>query len=145
MITGTADTVNSDIIARLEREKELVGRLTGLLQEELKLITNQDVEALEDSLPAKQKILMDIAENRQGLGMIGKDPLPRLEVRVLQNDLMRLWKKASGLNELSKSMVNGRLAEIERQLVPFFAGTRENYDNRGKKAKSRSRILNTGV
>lgn len=147
MMTGTVDAVNADVVQRLEREKELVGRLTELLQEELDLITNQNVDALEESLPAKQQILMDIADNRQGLGMIGKNPPPQFEVQVrgLQEDLVRLWKKASGLNELSKTMVNDRLDEIERQLTPFFTGTKENYDHRGRKAKARPRILNTGV
>lgn len=147
MISESGNAPYTEIVQRLEREKELVVRLTELLQEELTLITNQDAEALENSLPEKMQVLYNIKENRQGSGMTVEDPLPQAAARIrgLQQELILLWKKASGLNELSKSMVTDRLAEIDRQLEPFFAGTKSGYNRDGKRSKGFPRTVNTGV
>ena len=56
----------ADLIQRLQQEKELVERLNAHLQRELDLITEGNVQTLEESMPAKQKLLMGIADNRQG-------------------------------------------------------------------------------
>jgi hypothetical protein len=147
MVSESGNAAYTDIVKRLEKEKELVGRLTELLREELAFITNQDAEALENSMPEKMQVLRNIKENRQGVEMIAEEPLPQsaAQIRGLQQDLIMLWKKASGLNELSKSMVTGRLAEIEQQLEPFFAGTKSGYNRDGKRSKGFSRTVNTGV
>lgn len=143
----TGDGTYTDLITRLEREKQLVGRLTELLREEVGFITNQNVEALEESMPEKQQILYDIAENRKGNDLLEKGPLPHTAARIrnLQQDLIILWKKASGLNDLSKTMVTGRLEEIDRQLEPFFTGEKSGYNRNGKKTKSLTRSVNTGA
>lgn len=147
MISESGSAAYTNIVKKLEKEKELVGRLTELLQQELTFITNQDAEALENSMPEKMQVLDNIKENRQGVGMIAEDPLPQsaAQIRGLQQELIVLWKKASGLNELSKSMVTSRLDEIERQLEPFFAGTKSGYNRDGKRSKVFSRTVNTGV
>lgn len=147
MISESGNATCTDIVKRLEREKELVENLTDLLREELKFITNQDAEALEDSMPEKMRILHSIKENRQGIEVKREDPLTKsgAQIRTLKQDLTILWKKASNLNDLSKSMVTDRLAEIDRQLQPFFAGTKSGYDRDGKRSKGSSRTVNTGV
>lgn len=147
MASESGNAAYTNVVKRLEKEKELVVRLTELLQEELEFIVNQDAEALEGSMPEKMQVLRNIKENRQGVETIEEEPLPQsaAQIRGLQQDLIVLWKKASGLNELSKSMVTGRLAEIERQLEPFFAGTKSGYNRDGKRSKGYSRTVNTGV
>jgi hypothetical protein len=137
----------ADMIERLEKEKELVERLTVLLLDEVRFITDQDVSALEDSMPEKQKILHAIASNRDGREMITRGPIPphASRVRDLQQDLLQLWTRASGLNDLSKTMVTSRLSEIERELEPFIAGGKNTYNREGKKSGSIPRRVNTGV
>ncbi|HQI00314.1 MAG TPA: flagellar export chaperone FlgN [Deltaproteobacteria bacterium] len=147
MISESGNGVYTDIVQRLKKEKELVGRLTELLQEEITFISNLDAEALENSLPEKMQVLYAIKENRQGSEMTEEDPVKQFaaQIRGLQQELIVLWKKASGLNELSKSMVTGRLTEIERQLEPFFTGTKSGYNRDGKRSRGFSRTVNTGV
>jgi hypothetical protein len=147
MVNESGNAAYTNVVQRLEKEKELVGRLTELLRKELEIITNQDAEALEDSMPEKIQLLRTIKENRQGVDSIERESLFPYETRIqgLKQDLVVLWKKASGLNELSKSMVTGRLAEIERQLEPFFAGTKGGYTRDGKRSKGLYRTVNTGV
>lgn len=144
---GTGNALYDDMIERLQKEKELVVRLTELLREEVGFITEQNAAALEDSMPEKQQILHAIASNRQGREMISRVPLtpPASQVRDLQQDLIKLWRKASGLNDLSKTMVTGRLSEIERELEPFIAGVKNSYNREGKKSGNTSRRVNTGV
>jgi hypothetical protein len=136
-----------DMIKRLETEKELVTRLTELLREEVAFITDQNVAALEDSMPEKQQVLHAIAHNRQGREMITRGPLPpnASRMRDLQQDLIMLWKRASGLNDLSKTMVTSRLSEIDQELEPFIAGVKDSYNRQGKKSGNISRRVNTGV
>ena len=137
----------SDIIKRLEKEKELVVQLAGHLEKELTYITNDDAEALEDSMPDKYKLLKTIALNREGFESITREQEAECagKIQGLQKDLAGLWKKASNLNELSKSMVGSRLTELERQLEPFFAGTRVGYTRSGKKSRAFSQIVKTGA
>ncbi len=146
-MTESGETAYRELIARLEKEKLLVGRLNELLREELECITSQNVEALEESMPEKQRILQDIMENRKGEKLIDRDPLPHSasHIRSLQQDLIKLWKAASGLNELSKTMVTDRLAEIDHQLEPFFTREKAGYNKKGKKNKGLSRSVNTGA
>ncbi len=143
----SGETAYTELITRLEKEKLLVGRLTELLREELECITRQDVEALEESMPEKQKILSDIMDNRKGRELIQREPLRQSasQIRTLQQDLIKLWKTASGLNDLSKTMVTDRLAEIDRQLEPFFIGGKAGYNRNGKKTKGLPRSVNTGA
>lgn len=147
MANGADDPKYSDMIERLEKEKVLVERLTVLLLDEVRFITDQNVAALEDSMPEKQRILVAIASNRQGREMISRGPLPphASKVRDLQQDLLQLWTKASGLNDLSKTMVTSRLSEIDRELEPFVAGVKNSYNREGKKSGNTSRRVNTGV
>jgi hypothetical protein len=143
----SGDEMYTEMIQRLEKEKELVARLTELLREEVGFITNQNIEALEDSMPEKQQILQAITLNRQGRDMIARGPFPPAasQVRDLQHDLIMLWKRASGLNDLSKTMVTSRLSEIGRELEPFIAGAKTGYNREGKKSGNTTRRVNTGV
>jgi len=147
MMTESDSTAYTWMIGRIEREKELVERLTELLQEELEFIANQDVESLEESMPEKYRILHDIQENRREMGALEGEPNPRCaeRIRLLQQELVMLWKRASGLNELSKSLVTGRLEEIGNQLEIFFSGEKNGYNRQGKKSGGFPRAINTGA
>ena len=131
----------------LEKEKRLVQALIRHLEGELNHTVSGDVAALEESMPEKQKIIGSIAKNRAN--MQGEDEQPDSElasrIRRLQQDLVGLWKKARGLNDLSHGLVSKRLVEIERQLDIFFTGTELGYDRTGNKAKKRSHTFNLGV
>lgn len=146
-MTESDSTAYTRMIGRIEREKELVERLTELLREELEFIADQDVESLEESMPEKYRVLQDIAENRQEMGTLDCNPQPQCadRIRLLQQELVMLWKKASGLNELSKSLVTGRLDEIENQLDIFFSGEKSGYNRQGKKSGGFPRAINTGA
>ncbi len=146
-MTESDGTAYTRMIGRIEREKELVERLTELLREELEFIADQDVESLEESMPEKYRVLKDITENRQEMGTLDGDPQPQCadRIRLLQQELVMLWKKASGLNELSKSLVTGRLEEIENQLEIFFSGEKSGYNRQGKKSGGFPRAINTGA
>lgn len=137
----------ADIIRRLEKEKELVENLNVLLQTELDLISAGDVQKLEESMPAKQKILKGIADNRKDNDTPLGDPLPEQAqaMRTLQQELIGLWKKASGLNEISKNLVNQRLFEINEQLEIFFDGLKEGYSRDGKRSSGSLHTIKTGV
>lgn len=142
MMTG------SDVIERLEKEKTMIIKLNGHLKQELLHITNDDVEALEASMPAKYKLLKEIAKNREGLELFSEEQENEYaeEIQAVRKDLTILWKKASSLNELSKSMVGNRLTDIERQLEPFFkGGRRTGYTREGRKSMEFSRLVKTGA
>ncbi len=138
---------NSEIISRLEKEKDLIVQLAGHLEKELTYITNDDVDSLEDSMPDKYKLLKTIAKNREGFESITAEQESECAEKIqgLKRDLKGLWEKASSLNALSKSMVGARLTEIDHQLEPFFAGTKVGYTRTGKKSREFSRILKTGA
>lgn len=122
-------------------------RLIAHLHRELDLITEGNVQTLEESMPAKQKLLMGIADNRQGDEQLQGDPRPEQAqvIRTLQQDLVGLWKKASGLNEISKKLVNQRLFEINDQLEIFFAGLKDGYTRDGKKSAVSLHTIKTGA
>ena len=143
----TKKMTSSEMIKRLEREKNLIVQLTGHLEKELAYITNDDVEALEDSMPDKYRMLKTIALNRDGFESITKEQEAECagEIQRLKHDLNRLWKKASSLNDLAKSMVGNRLTDIEGQLEPFFAGAKVGYTRSGRKSREFSRIVKTGA
>ena len=147
MMTESDSTAYTRMIDRIEREKELVERLTELLQEELEFIANQDIESLEESMPEKYRLLQDIQENRRDMDTLEGEPHPRCaeRIRLLQQELVMLWKRTSGLNELSKSLVTGRLEEIGNQLEIFFSGEKSGYNRQGKKAGGFPRAINTGA
>jgi hypothetical protein len=137
----------ADVIQRLQQEKELVERLNTHLQSELDLITEGNVQTLEESMPAKQKLLKGIADNRQGDEEPQGEPWPEQAqiIRTLQQDLVGLWKKASGLNDISKNLVNQRLFEINDQLEIFFAGLKDGYTRDGKKSAVSLHTIKTGA
>jgi FlgN protein len=136
----------AEVIERLEREKVLIGELNAHLEQELECISRGDVQALEETMPNKQKIIKSIAENRNE-EMPQADPGPEevKRVRSLQQDLMKLWRKATGLNNLSRSLVTQRLSEIEDQIEIFFAGLRSGYTRNGKKTSMGLHTIKTGV
>jgi hypothetical protein len=136
-----------DLIQRLQQEKELVERLNAHLQRELDLITEGNVQTLEESMPAKQKLLKGIADNRQDGEEPQGEPLPEQaqRIRALRQELAGLWKKASGLNEISKNLVNQRLFEINDQLEIFFAGLKDGYSKDGRKSTLSLHTIKTGA
>lgn len=136
-----------DVIERLEREKDLMGELNAHLQKELELIASDDVQALEDSMPGKQKIIRSIAEIRRETEMPSSEPAPEeaRRMRILQQDLVRLWKKAAGLNDISKKMVTQRLSEIDNTVQSFFSGLKEGYTREGRKSAISLHTIKTGA
>jgi len=138
----------AQMISRLEREKELVEDLSRRLEQEVAFIVGGDVQALEETLPHKQKIIKNIAQNRgekDDLPRSNPDPADENRIRLLQQDLSVLWKKATGLNELSKSLVNQRLTDINAQLEVFFTGMKKGYSRDGKKSSLDTHTIKTGV
>jgi Mg2+ and Co2+ transporter CorA len=137
----------ADVIERLEREKVLVRKLNAHLQRELDFIASDDVQALEDSMPAKQKIIRTVQEIRQDSQMPSGDPNTddAERMRSLQQDLVRLWKKATGLNEISKRMVSQRLSEIDDTVQAFFIGLKESYTREGRKSTIPIHTIRTGA
>jgi hypothetical protein len=146
-MTGGSFMTHTDFIQRLQQEKELVERLNAHLQRELDLITEGNVQILEESMSSKQKLLKGIADNRQGDEEPMEEPWPEQEqrIRILKQDLTILWKKASGLNEISKKLVTQRLFEINDQLEIFFAGLRDGYSRDGKKSAVSLHTIKTGA
>jgi hypothetical protein len=136
----------AEVIERLEREKVLIGELNAHLEQELECISRGDVQALEETMPHKQKIIKSIAENRNDeIPQADPEPEDVKRMRSLQQDLMKLWRKATGLNNLSRSLVTQRLSEIEDQIEIFFAGLRNGYTRDGKKTSMGLHTIKTGV
>jgi len=136
----------AEVIERLEREKVLIGELNAHLEQELECISRGDVQALEETMPHKQKIIKSIAENRNDeIPQADPEPEDVKRVRSLQQDLMKLWRKATGLNNLSRSLVSQRLSEIEDQIEIFFAELRSGYTRDGKKTSMGLHTIKTGV
>ena len=136
----------AEVIDRLEREKVLIGELNAHLEQELECISRGDVQALEETMPHKQKIIKSIAENRNDeIPQADPEPEDVKRMRSLQQDLMKLWRKATGLNNLSRSLVTQRLSEIEDQIEIFFAGLRNGYTRDGKKTSMGLHTIKTGV
>lgn len=138
----------AEMISKLEREKELIEDLNKRLEQEVAFIVGGDVQSLEETMPHKQKLIKNIAENRAE-----KEDLPRNDpepedadrIRLLQQDLSGLWKKTTGLNELSKSLVQQRLTDIDAQLEVFFTGMKKGYSRDGKKSSFDTHTIKTGV
>jgi hypothetical protein len=137
----------AEVIDRLEREKVLIGELNAHLEQELECISRGDVQALEETMPHKQKIIKSIAENRNDDEMPQADPEPEdvKRMRSLQQDLIKLWRKAAGLNDLSKSLVTQRLSDIEGQIEIFFNSLKSGYTRNGKKTSMGLHTIKTGV
>ena len=136
----------TEVIESLEREKVLIGELNAHLEQELECISHGDVQVLEETMPHKQKIIKSIAENRNDeIPQADPEPEEVKRVRSLQQDLMKLWRKATGLNNLSRSLVTQRLSEIEDQIEIFFAGLRNGYTRDGKKTSMGLHTIKTGV
>jgi hypothetical protein len=123
----------AEVIERLEREKVLIGELNAHLEQELECISRGDVQVLEETMPHKQKIIKSIAENRNDeIPQADPEPEEVKRVRSLQQDLIKLWRKATGLNNLSRSLVTQRLSEI-------------GYTRDGKKTSMGLHTIKTGV
>lgn len=137
----------TDVIERLEREKHLMGELNAHLEKELELIASDDVQALEDSMSEKQKIIRNIAEIRQENRTPSTEPTREeaRRMRILQQDLVRLWKKAVGVNDISKKMVARRLSEIDGAIQSFFSGLKEGYTREGRKSAISLHTIRTGA
>lgn len=137
----------ADLIQRLQKEKELVEKLNTHLKKELDLISEGDVQAIEESMPLKQKLMKNIAHNRKDNETPQGEPLPDQAhmIRTLQQELIRLWKKATGMNETSKNLVNQRLFEINDQLEVFFAGLKDGYSRDGRKSGVSAHTIKTGA
>jgi len=135
------------LIEMMQREKDLVEKLNKHLQKELDLISEGDIQTLEESMPHKQKLLKGIIENREGSDTPQGEPMPEYAemMRSLQQDLVVLWKMASGLNDLSKQFVVQRLNEIDDQLEIFFAGLKDGYSKDGKKSSISLHTIKTGA
>ncbi len=147
MIPETEKMTSADMVERLTRERDLIIELNTYLEKELVYITNEDMEALEDSMPDKYRVLQNIASNREGFESNGRGSWAELadQIRGLKQELVGLWRKASGLNDLSKSMVSSRLKDIGRQMEIFFTGDGGGYTRNGTKSRTYSRIVKTGV
>ena len=138
----------SEMVERYANEKDLVTELVAQLRTEVEYVIAGDVDALEASLPAKQKLIRAIADNRQGLKLIQAEPTQAEAgtLRKLQQELIVLWKQANNLNDKSKEMIARRLDEISLQLQPFLGLTRETgYDRSGKTAHSYGGLVKGGV
>ena len=100
------DMTHTDFIQRLQLEKELVERLNAHLQRELDLITEGNVQTLEESMPSKQKLLKGIADNRQGQ----EEPKESLGLSRHKEcgHLKRIWsgsgKRQAGLTRFPRSL-----------------------------------------
>lgn len=132
---------------RFSEEKALVLRLISLLDEELESVSKGDASKLEESMPQKQKLINKIIANRDYMVLPDKEPSRRdaLKIRTLQQELIGLWRKATGLNELSKGLVKKRLSEIDEQLKPFFTRPTTGYDKSGKRSTGSPNIIKGGV
>jgi len=134
-------------IAMMQREKELVEKLNTHLQNELDLISEGNVQSLEDSMPSKQKLLKSIIKNREDSDMPQEEPMPEHAdmMKSLEQDLVVLWKKASALNDISKKFVSQRLNEIDNQLKIFFTGLKGGYSKDGRKASVSLHTIKIGA
>ena len=135
-------------IERLEKEKELLEKLVIQLETEVTFISEGDVQALEESMPLKQRLIKSITELREGAEApcSGSVPEHTKRMRGLQQELMVLWKKAAGLNDLSKRFVSQRLSEIEAQIDIFFTGLKKNgYTRDGRKSAIPSHTIKEGA
>ncbi len=135
------------ITKRLSEEKGLVLRLISLLEEELEFVSNGEASKLEESMPQKQKLINKIIANRDCIVLPDKGPSREdaFKIRTLQQELIGLWKRATGLNELSKGLVRRRLSEIDEQLKPFFTRPTTGYDKSGKRSNGSPNIIKGGV
>jgi hypothetical protein len=137
----------AEMITRLEREKELIEDLNKRLEQELDLISRDDIQTLEETMPLKEKIIKNIALNRGGgeKPQLAPDPEHATRIRSLQNDLSGLWKRLTGLNDLSKSLITRRLSDIDAQLEVFFTGMKKGYTREGKKSMVNPHTIKTGA
>jgi hypothetical protein len=137
-----------EMIERLEQEKGLLENLKIQLEMELALISQGNVQALEESMMYKQKLIKDIANLREEIKEPQSKPIPEQakKMRALQHELKVLWKKVTGLNDLSKNFVMERLSEIETKIEIFFSGLKKNsYTRDGKKSAIVSHTIKTGA
>ena len=121
--------------------------LISLLEEELESVSNGDASRIEESMPQKQKLINKIIASRDCIILPDKGPSRKdaIKIRTLQQELIGLWRKATGLNELSKGLVRKRLSEIDEQLKPFFTRHTTGYDKSGKRSTVSPNIIKGGV
>ena len=138
----------SEMLEHYAKEKELVAELVSQLKTELDHVIAGNVDALEASLPSKQKLIRAIADNRQDLEHIKAEPTSdeARQLRRLQQELIGLWKQATNLNEKSKELIGRRLDEISLQLQPFLSQNNDTgYNRSGKAARSHGGLVKGGV
>ncbi len=138
----------SEMLEHYSRERDLVTELVAQLRTEVNYVIAGNVDALETSLPSKQKLIRAIADNRQGLELIKEEPSSEeaQQLRRLQQELIGLWKQATSLNEKSKELIGRRLDEISLQLKPFLGADNESgYNRSGKAARSYGGLVKGGI
>lgn len=131
--------------AVMEREKTLLTELIRHLEQEIDYVIGGDITALEESMPQKKKVLEAIDANRQATEAASGPEGSTADLRGLRQELVMLWKRASGLNESSKEMVNQRLNEIQMRLEPFFLNLKGGYNRTGKASKAVAHTIKAGV
>jgi len=135
----------NSILKGLSEEKCLASELAGILEKDVDYIIQGNADAIEESLPKKQKLIRKIDEGRMEIHRSDIDPDETPKARILQQELVGLWRKINGLNELSKKLVTQRLTEVTEQLKPFILLSESGYTRSGKASKSISRIIKGGV
>jgi len=137
-----------DIGEVLLQEKRLVSELAALMEKEVEDIIGGNVDALEESLPIKQAIVDSIAKCRYENAEYYTQPTEPdnvTGVRALQQELIALWRKVSGLNRISKTLVERRLKEIGEQLKPFINSSKDVYTRSGMVSTRSSCIIKGGT
>jgi len=138
----------NEMVERYSKEKDLVTELVKQLKVEVDFVISGDVDALEASLPSKQRLLRAIADNRQDMQLADEEPSNEAadRLRKLQQELIALWKQANSLNDKSKELIADRLDEIAMQLKPFLGTQNEaGYDRSGHAARSYGGLVKGGV
>ncbi len=148
-MNGRDRTMKSkDIGDVLSYEKRLVSELLGIMEQEVEDIIGGNVDSLEESLPRKQAIIDRIAKDRRNNRAyynLSIRPADAPGLRTLQQELITLWRKVSGLNKISKTLVERRLREIDEQLKPFIQIKENTYTRSGMVANSSSSSTKGGT
>jgi len=117
------------------------------LRRELELISSDDVQGLEDSMPAKYRILGEIQKLRQDAAVPEVEPTAAeaSRLRALQQRLVMSWREASGLNEIAKDMVTKRLKDLDRAVQSCLSALKDGYAKDGKRHGVSHHTLRTGA
>ncbi|HPC47209.1 MAG TPA: flagellar export chaperone FlgN [Deltaproteobacteria bacterium] len=137
----------TELVEQYEQERDLLTSLIGHLKGELESIAADDVLSLEQSLPHKLRILRGIRELRERAVVLEDQPDDACATRLrsLQQDLVRLWNEARGLNDIAKHLVVQRLSGIDDALQAVFEGLKAGYSRDGRKAGIPLHTVRTGA